>query len=392
METAQLTNVSLEGPVFRNTEVAVKQKAMKIAIMVRNLGEQGGIGVYTSNLLKALFELDRNNQYVLLHPGPSHCGRFEEAPNVTNIVLPARNRLLWDQVTVPAYVDQDGIDIVFNPKLSIPLRTKAKKVLVMHGAEQFAVPSAFQFFDRMYFTLANPMYCKAADAIVVMTQTGKEDIARYMRADLSKIHVIPEAYNEGCRVWPQEATRATLSRYQLPERFLLFIGGLNPIKNFGRALQAFAKLTNGPRHLVVLGFKRWKYEQDLKLVGELNLKDKVHFAGFVPDEDLPAFYNQAELLLFPSLYEGFGIPVLEAMACGCPVVTSTTGCTAEVAGGAAELVDPYDVDSICAGMERVLTDPGMRRQMIDRGLKRCKEFSWKKTATAMLELFASLSE
>jgi glycosyltransferase involved in cell wall biosynthesis len=389
--TAQLKSEPINRPALGNANAAVRQRVMKIAIMVRNLGEKGGIGVYTNNLMKALFELDRDNQYVLLHPGLSHSDVFTSSPNVTNIVLPARNKLFWDQVTVPAYADRAGIDIIFNPKLSIPLRARARKVLVMHGAEQFAVPSAFQILDRMYFTLANPMYCKTADAVVVMTQTGKEDVTRYMRADPSKIHVIPEAYNEACRVLPPDATGATLSRYQVPERFMLFIGGLNPIKNFGRALRAFAKLTVGPRHLVVLGFKRWKYKQDLELVSKLNLNDRVHFVGFVPDEDLPAFYNRAELLLFPSLYEGFGIPVLEAMACGCPVVTSTTGCTAEVAGGAAELVDPYDVDSIRAGMERVLTDPGVRRQMIDRGLKRCREFSWKRTAAAMLELFASLT-
>ena len=143
--------------------------------------------------------------------------------------------------------------------------------------------------------------------------------------------------------------------------------------------------------MVVLGFKRWKYEQDLKVVEDLKIQDRVHFAGFVPDEDLPAFYNAADLFLFPSLYEGFGIPVLEAMACGCPVVTSKTGCSPEVAGGAAELVDPYDVDSIYTGMRRVLDDMRLRREMTARGLRRCRDFSWSKTAKATLSLFQFVS-
>lgn len=223
-----------------------------------------------------------------------------------------------------------------------------------------------------------------------MTETGKRDIARYMGADLAKISVIPEAFNELCCVLPESSVTATLARYDLPNRFALFIGGILPLKNFGRTVQAFSQLTTGPNHLVVLGFKRWKFQKDLELVRELNLEDRVHFVGFVPDEDIPAFYNRAEVLLFPSLYEGFGIPVLEAMACGCPVLTSMTGCSPEVAGDAAILVDPYDVESIRAGTERVLQDESLRRSMVARGLRRSKDFSWSKTAAATLELFESL--
>ena len=126
------------------------------------------------------------------------------------------------------------------------------------------------------------------------------------------------------------------------------------------------------------------------LAGVKAVITKDDFAS-VPDSHLPAFYSQAELLLFPSLYEGFGIPVLEAMACGCPVLASTAGCSPEVAGGAAELVDPYDVDAIHAGAKRVLSDSDLRREMVERGLQRCKDFSWKKTATATRDLFESLA-
>lgn len=364
---------------------------MKIAIMVRNIAELGGIGVYTNNLLSALFDVDKRNEYVLLHRDEACLDRFAGIENVSNVVLSRKSKLFWDQVAVRRYADTNGVDIVFNPKLSIPLRCKAKKVLVMHGAEQFAVPSAYKLIDRMYFTLANPMYCRAADAVVVMTHVGAKDIAHFMGADPAKIHVIPESYNELCEPVPREQAASILQPYALPERFLLFIGGLNPIKNLGRTLRAFAKLEVGPRDLVVLGFKRWKYEQDLALVDELGLEGRVHFPGFVPDSHVPAFYSQAELLLFPSLYEGFGIPVLEAMACGCPVLASTAGCSPEVAGGAAELVDPYDVDAIHAGAERVLSDSVLRREMVERGLQRSKDFNWKKTATATRDLFESLA-
>jgi glycosyltransferase involved in cell wall biosynthesis len=189
---------------------------------------------------------------------------------------------------------------------------------------------------------------------------------------------------------PESSVNAALGHYALPESFALFIGGINPLKNFGRTLTAFSQLTIGPRHLVVLGFKRWKFQKDLQLVRELALENRVHFVGFVPDADIPAFYNRAEVLLFPSLYEGFGIPTLEAMACGCPVVTSMTGSSPEVAGGAAMLVDPYDVESIRAGIEHVVRDESLKQSIIAKGLRRCKDFSWDKTAAATLNLFESL--
>src|SRR5438045_1207217 len=134
--------------------------------MVRHLSQKGGVGVYTKNLLAALFKHDRQNNYFLLHTDDSAFGHFAQFANVTDVALRARSKLLWDQLAVPRYVDRQGIDLVFNPKFTVPLRTKAKTVFVMHGAEQFAVPSAFQFLDRVYFTLANPTYCRAADAVI----------------------------------------------------------------------------------------------------------------------------------------------------------------------------------------------------------------------------------
>jgi glycosyltransferase involved in cell wall biosynthesis len=358
--------------------------------MVRHLSERGGVAVYTKNVLAALFKRDRKNEYFLLHRDESALGRFAQFPNVTDVTLKASSKLLWDQFAVPRYLTAQRIDLVFNPKHAIPLRTKTKRVVVIHGAEQFAVPNAFKLLDRMYFTLANPGYCRAADAVITMTETGKRDIVRYMDADPKKIAVIPEAYNELCCVLPESSVDATLRRYDLPDRFSVFIGGMVPLKNFGRTLRAFSQLTVGAKQLVVIGFKRWKFQKDLDLVRELNLEKRVHFVGFIPDEDIPAFYNRAEVLLFPSLYEGFGIPVLEAMACGCPVVTSKLGCSPEVAGGAAMLVDPYDVESIRTRTESVIRNERLRQSMIAQGLQRCRDFSWSKTAAVTLELFESL--
>lgn len=360
--------------------------------MLRHFGQPGGIGVYTVNVLRALFNVDRRNQYVLIYRDRRHLGQFSGFSNVKEEVLHAPNRLLWDQFTVPKFAIREGLNIIYNPKLSVPLFAPCKTILVMHGAEQFAVPQAFKWYDRMYFSVANRLYCRRASAIIAMTHTGAKDITKYMGARPDKIRVIYEAYNERCRVMPKEKVEEVKARYNLPDHFILFVGGLSPLKNLANLIRAFKRLeTTFHYKLVVVGFKRWKFAQDIQLVDELELADRVLFTGFVPDEDIPAFYNAAELFVFPSLYEGFGIPALEAMACGCPVITSKAGCSPEIAGGAAVLVDPYSPEDIAKAIRRVLTEQPLKRDLIEKGLKRSAEFSWEKCAMETVAVFESVS-
>jgi glycosyltransferase involved in cell wall biosynthesis len=243
----------------------------------------------------------------------------------------------------------------------------------------------------MYFTIANRLYAKKASAIITMTRLGSNDIVRYMGADPKKMNVIYEAYNENCRVLKKEETDAVRLKYALPEKYILFVGGLTPLKNFGNLLRAYKTIeARVAHHLVVVGWNRWKFSDDLKLLEELGLSDRVLFKGFVSDDEIPAFYNLAGLFAFPSIYEGFGIPALEAMACGCPVIASKTGCSPEVVGDAACLVDPYDPGMIGATMQKVLEDRALRQQLVAKGLERAGQFSWRKTAIKTLALFNSL--
>ncbi len=359
--------------------------------MLRNLGELGGIGVYTTNILNTLLKIDQKNQYVLLYSSSKHLGRFSCFSNVTEKVIYAPNKLWWDQISVPYFAKRVGLDLIYNPKMSVPLFTQCKTVSVIHGGEQFVVSDVFKWSDRIYFTIGNRLYCRKADAIITMTHIGAKDIAKYMGADPKKIHVIHEAYNERCCVLKKEQTQEVKGKYSLPEYFILFVGGLNPLKNFGNLLRAYKKIQKFfPHKLVVVGFKRWKYSKDLQLIDQLGLGDQVLFTNYVPDDDIPAIYNLASLFVFPSLYEGFGIPVLEAMACGCPVITTETGCSPEVAGDAAVLVNPYDPEHIAEAIQKVLTEEMLRKQLIERGLRRVQQFSWQKCAEETLALFESL--
>ena len=367
------------------------EASVRIGMMLRHFGQPGGIGMYTRNIIAALLKMDQRNQYLLCYRYPEQLGGYSRYPNVQEFVVQAPNKLWWDQIAIPRLAEREHLDLIFNPKLSVPLFTKCKTTFVMHGAEQFAVPYGFKWHDRMYFTIAERMYCKKADAIIVMTHTGSKDIAHYVGADPNKLRVIPESYNELCQVLDEEQALRIREKHRLPERYILFIGGLNPIKNLKNILKAYHKICHSfPHKLVVVGFRRWKYSEDLHLISELGLRDRVFFTGFVPDEDISAVYNLADVFVFPSLYEGFGMPVLEAMACGCPVITTDKGCSPEVGGGAAILVNPYDPQQIADAIEKVLTDNELRERLIAKGLIRASEFSWDKCARETLELFESL--
>lgn len=361
---------------------------MRIGFMLRNLKEQGGIKVYTVNLLEELLALGSPHEFIFLYPDPSLLGTYARWPQVREVVVRFPSKLGWDQIAIPWAARGLGLDLIVNPKLSVPILAGRPSVFTLHGAEQFAVPEIFGPFDRLYTSIMMPIYCRRAAGIISTTRMGVDEIVRYVGADRRKVHPVQEAAHPRFRRLPPAETEAVKTRYALPDRFMLFVGGLNPLKNFSNLLRAYQKLSRDlPHALVVVGFLRWKYAADVALIDELGLGERVIRPGFVPDEDLPAVYNLADCLAFPSLYEGFGIPILEAMASGCPVVTTRTGCSPEVAGDAALLVDPRNVDEIAAGIARVLADHTLREDLIARGLEQAGRFSWKRAAAESLAVY-----
>ncbi len=361
---------------------------MKIALMLRNLHEKGGIKVYTVNLIEQFLKLDKEDEFLFIYNDKNLLGRYANYPHVKEIAVEAPSKLIWDQIVVPKIIKKEKADLVFNPKLSIPIFTKAHKVLMIHGAEQFAVKSAFKWYDRIYVQIMMPLYARAADKVLTTTKLGIKDLSKYLKLPEEKFMFAYEGVHERFKVLDDKELKRVKEKYNLPDRFILFVGGLTPLKNFKRVVQAFDLLTETIQEkLVVVGFKRFKFDAAMKVAQRPEEKDKIIFPGFIPDEDLPAFYNLAELLIFPSLYEGFGLPVLEAFACGCPVVTTKTGCTREVTGDAALLVDPYDIKDIAEKMKTVLLDTSVKNELVQKGFERVKQFSWEKTARETLKLF-----
>jgi glycosyltransferase involved in cell wall biosynthesis len=237
-----------------------------------------------------------------------------------------------------------------------------------------------------------PLFCRRATHIIAVSEQSKRDVGDAYGIVPGKVTVIHEAADPRFRPQAAEAVAAVRARYGLPGRYLLFVSTIEPRKNLPRLLEAFervhaAGLTDA---LVIVGKRGWLYEDFFAALERSPVREAVLLPGFVPDVDLPAVYAGAQALAFPSLYEGFGLPVLEAMACGTPVVCSNTSSLPEVAGDAALLVDPGDTDAIAEALGCLLTDPGLSQELRARGLEQAGRFSWHRAACETLDVYRRL--
>ena len=369
--------------------------------MLRHVAQLGGVGNYTRHLMAALLRNDAANEYVMYYRPAERLGRYVGA-RVTERIVPARSKLSWDQWAIPRQAARDGVDLIFNPKLSVPLRSPVPSVFVLHGPEQFVVPWAYDPIDRWQLKVLMPRYVRHSAAVIQSTEDAKALTCELIADAPDKIHVIRPAPDvRFTQPVAEDRMAATRAKYDLPDRFMLFVGGLHRIKNLGRVAEALAtlrsRLGSATPPLVAAGFvtspypetgrSRWGVARELARFDELGVRDLVHFPGYIDDDDLPTLYRLAELLLFPSLYEGFGFPVVEAQASGCPVVTSRCGGTREASGGAALLVDPYNSEAITSAIMDVLSNPDTRRRLVTQGLANIASWCWDDTAAAVIDLF-----
>jgi glycosyltransferase involved in cell wall biosynthesis len=361
---------------------------VRIGFMLRNLDERGGIGVYTRELLRSMLAQDVRNEYVLFYGSRSALGRHASHPGVTEVVLPCTNKLIWDQVQIPWAAQRHGIDLLFSPKISAPLAFRGPKVFTIHGAEQFLFPDEYPLTDRLYVQTTLPLYASAAERVIVGTRQAIPDTARALRIAPRKISAIHLAASDlFATPVPEDARRAVCERYGLRDPFILYVGLVWGAKNFGvfpRVLEQVRK--RHPLLLAHAGMQRPGMRE------EYHGSPYICRLGFVPDADLAALYQSALALVFPSLYEGFGIPLVEALASGCPIVTSDWGAMKEVCGDAALSVDTRRPEAIAAAVLRLIEEPQLRAELRGRGLERSKQFGWHLTAQATLKTFSEIVE
>lgn len=362
----------------------------------------GGIGRYAINLVKALlsistkelpemefviFTAPQTDRSVLDGFGTVSCDRFRGIKSTllrSSFFLSAG--LVLEQIDIFHGLDQAGIPFFFK---------KGKYVVTFHDVIALVLPETFPLKYRLVFQVGFSAIRRQADMVIVPSESAREDVVRYLKVDQGRIVIIPYGCEERFRpVGDPERFEAVRRKYGLPERYVLFVGVLQPRKNVATLLRAFSLLVveklGQDLKLVVAGESGWGLTEISKMVGSLGLQDHVVFAGSIEDEDLPDLYRGAHLFVYPSLYEGFGLPILEAMACGIPVITSNISSMPEVAGDAAVLVDPRDPEGLASAMASVLTDEALREKLRQKGIARARGFSWDAVARKTLEVYTSL--
>ena len=356
---------------------------------------RGGFGRYVQELATALLAVDIDNEYVAFYNRPTDAqvdAPLDRLPHITTN-LPAKpwrmSALLAHLTRIPQDRLFPGIDVFHATDNLLPRLSQVRSVFALQDLIFRFYPETHKPLNRWFLTLMMPRFLQAADAVIAISECTSKDAVRLYGLDEAKIRVIYAAVSPSFHARAPEAISLVRRKYGLPDSFILSVGTIEPRKNLTSLLEAYRALKNegSDCKLVIVGKKGWLYEGFFMRLRELGLEQEVVFPGFVPDDDLPALYSAADLFAFPSLYEGFGLPVLEAMACGVPVVTSNTSSLPEVAGEAALLVDPKSVEALVAAMRRVLDDTALQAEMRARGLKRANRFTWEETARRTAEVY-----
>jgi glycosyltransferase involved in cell wall biosynthesis len=345
---------------------------------------------YSLNLIRHLLALQSEHCYRLYFNHPPACRL-----RITNYelrIMPFPR--LWTHLRLSWEMARRPPDLLFVPAHVLPIVHPLRSVVTVHDLGYLYYPEAHRFLDRLYLDLSTRYNARAATHLIADSSATERDLIERYGTEPDKITVVYPGYDETTfqPVRDEEAIETAKARYDIAGDYILFVGTLQPRKNLTRLIEAFSNtqylISN--TQLVIAGRKGWLYEEIFQQVEDLGLKGKVVFTDYVPEGDLPALISGARLCVFPSLYEGFGLPVLEAMACGTPVVCSNVSSLPEVAGDAAILVDPLDVKELAAAMECVLGDEELQAGLIERGFEQVRKFSWERCARETLNVLESV--
>ncbi len=364
---------------------------MRIAIDARKLHDFG-IGTYVQNLLRQLARLDADSEYVLFCRKEDRDALAALGPNFRISVDSASPYSLREQASIPTHLMRERVDVYHSPHYVLPPLVPCRAVVTIHDCIHLMFPQYLP--NRLAYAYAKMFMWWAAHRsarVLTVSEASKRDILHYFDIPRDKVTVIHNGLDERFRVPPPESeVHRVRERFQLDEQFILYAGNVKPHKNVERLIDAFHILhTNGFEHLklLIIGSDISKYATLRRAIHTHDLHKYVRFLGFVSDETLAALYRLAAVFVFPSLYEGFGFPPLEAMASGTPVVASNLSSLPEVLGDAALLVDPYDANAIADAIRRVLLDDALRRDLSARGLKKVQEYSWEEAARRVRQIY-----
>ena len=369
---------------------------MRIAIDARKLHDFG-IGTYIRNLLRGLARLDRQTEYVVLCRSRDAEAVGKLGDNFRGVIENARPYSFGEQVRIPLSLSRQRVHLLHEPHYVLPPATRCRSVVTIHDCIHLMFPQYLP--SRLAHAYARVSMWSAvhkSSRILTVSEASKRDILRFFDVNPDKVAVIYNAIDERFLA-PADEERMDLirQRYQLDHPFLLYVGNIKPHKNLERLVDAFGRARArglSELRLVIIGDEISKYPPLRQSVHRHRLDKYVRFLGFQPYDTLAAFYRLARAFVFPSIYEGFGLPPLEAMACGAPVVTSNISSLPEIAGDAAILVDPYEPQSIAEGITRAVSDESVRADLIQRGFARARDFSWQHSVAAIHRIYMDVLE
>jgi glycosyltransferase involved in cell wall biosynthesis len=370
-----------------------------------------GIGRLTRNVVQALAQLDAgspshspSNEYTLLIQGreipyppqtTSREGKHNVASGIPNHNWrEVRTRLnqrwwtrIWHRLRVPVNVEWviGHVDLFHGPDFVLPpLHPSTRAIVTVHDLSFLYYPHCFEPALLRYLNSAVPRSTARANWVLADSESTRRDAIERLGVPEQQTSVLyPGVEPRFQPIQDSAVLNHVQAKYNLPDCFILSVGTVQPRKNYVRLVEAFTQLDLEDMDLVIAGGKGWLYQDLLDQIGKLNLQERVHLTGYVDDADLPAIYNLAQVVAQPSLYEGFGIPIVEAMACGIPVVAADNSSLPEAAGEAGLLVDALDSESLADALSRALTDSELRQKMVERGLAQAKKFTWQQAAETL---------
>jgi len=366
--------------------------------MGRVLDQLDGLGVYSSNLLHHVFEKDKENSYIILLRSDKNASIFDDYKNVQVEVCPSRSKIAWDQIIVPLAARRYQVDMIFNPKFSLPLLSRRPGVFVLHGSDWFANPSNYTWWDNIYIRIMLPMYCRKAKRLLSIAQIAVDDLVKHIGLDPGKVTVnyaapAPHFFP----IMDKQVLEDFAEYYHLPSQFILTVGRVYhsghdrldeyPGGNNESLVRGYQKYRTlgGTLSLVVVGRD---IEQYLRSHGFSDRDlEGIHFTGFIPNTDIVKAYNLAEFFVLATLYECFPLPLIEAMSSGCPALVPNTGGCPELGETAAHYINPLDINSIGDAIFEIAGSEKLRMKMRESGLKRAAMFSWERTADLTLKVF-----
>lgn len=378
---------------------------MKIGIEGQRLyrKRKHGMDMVALELINELQKLDNKNEYVVFIKPDEDNRIFQSTPNFKFVELAGGPYPSWEQYALPRAAKAEGCDILHCTSNTAPLNPGMPLVVTLHDIIYLESISIFkkggtwyQKFGNMYRRYVVPRVVKKSDKIITVSEFEKNRIREFFgfpKSDDRLVAIYNGVSEHFRKIEDQKELQRVKDLYQLPDRFLFFLGNTDPKKNTPGALKAFSdylKNTGDDMYLVMLDYEQKELEKILSDIGDRDLIKRIILTGYVINTDLPAIYNLCNVFLYPSLRESFGIPMLEAMRCGAPVITSNTSSMPEVSGDAAYIVDPFKPEEITKGIEEILSNEKLRNELVEKGLKQSAKFSWSNMAKKVLGLYETV--